>query len=69
MMFDAMSPGSRWKAFLPRAALIESQAALDCSGASAVVARRWSGRASQDRGAQCLYRLRAVAVGTYSCGG
>jgi hypothetical protein len=69
MMFDAILPGSRWKAFLPRAALIESQTTLDCSGASAVVARKWSSRASQDRGAECLYRLRALAAGTFLCGG
>lgn len=50
MIFDTILPGSRWKTFLPRATLNESQSTLDCSGACAAVARKWSGLARSRRG-------------------
>jgi hypothetical protein len=35
------SPGQRWKMFLPGAALLESNAALSTSNASALIRSRW----------------------------
>ena len=50
--FNTILPGSRWKAFLRRAALYGSRSNLD-GGAFAAVAKRWSGRAISRRGLVC----------------
>jgi hypothetical protein len=48
--FNTILPGSRWKAFLPRAALNGGPSSLQCGGASAFVAGKWSGRSRSRRG-------------------
>jgi hypothetical protein len=62
MIFDTILPGSRWKTFLPRAALNESQSTLDCSGASAAVARKWSSLARSRRGLPARRQIKMDAV-------
>jgi hypothetical protein len=64
--FNVILPGSRWKVFLPRAALNGSQSTLDCGDASAAVAKKWSWswRAGSRRGVPaqpCIEPNRAQA--------
>ena len=49
LIFNTILPGTRWKAFLQRAARHGSQSNLDCD-AFAAVARRWSDHAISRRG-------------------